>query len=494
MNKIPKLLLTILTIYLIGAPFRPVSAAMKDKGTTWWSVEEMIAFYQEVEVEKEAECGSNQDCRMEFDFNLFEKGEKYQALHNFTEGQVWLTSINPGEEIIKVFYFDDEMMLRHMGIEEKISLEHLYFGWVEDWHGQIFSYDHDYFNNGDLPGNHPMYDGSAEKDGEGWLPAWEEVELSVAGSNLVDNTHGRIDYAVYAERNMFNAQGSFDYSNCLRSPDYEVGMECKMYVSADQWVAFFPPREDIVEESEVEPEQDEQGKSEEDSGAELIEEPEEEQVDSSEEPEQEESEQEPVQEEPTQGETDQEEAQEEPTQEETQDEPTQDESGQEQPNQEEIKKEPIRDESTQNEQEKPVQEELPEEKHIQEEAVQETSVHKTIEQKEPVGQEGSEQQTATKNLVNTSTPLQLAEDKAIEPNTLVDLTTNLPPTSSNTPDIVKAPDTGTAINLKEGNYEEYLTPLIIFGALFIIWWFLPTRSTKAQKKYKKSIDKKYKLR
>lgn len=256
MKKIPKLLLTIV---LLAGPVQPTFAAIEEKGTTWWSVEELLSFNQKVEAEKDAECGNNEGCRREFGFTMIEKGPEYSALNNLLEGQIWLTSINPGEETVKVFYFGDDMMLKRMGIEEKISLEHLYLGWVEDWHGQIFNYDRDYFSSGSLLGNHPMYTGGIAKNGKGWLPDGEEVELSVSGSDLVNNTHGLIDYAVYTERNVFNAQGYFDYSNCLKSSDYEVGMECKMYVSGDQWVSYFPVTKQNESIPENEPTSDDQG-------------------------------------------------------------------------------------------------------------------------------------------------------------------------------------------------------------------------------------------
>ncbi len=220
---------------------------IEDKGTTWWSVQELLKFYPEVEAEKDAECGDNQDCRMEFGWSMIERGPKYSALSNLLEGQFWVTSINPSAETVKVLFFDNDMMLRHMGIEEKLEIEHLYLGWFDEWKGQIYNYDHDGFTNGSVSGSHPLYDSTVE-DIDAIVP-WEEVELSVVGGNLIENTTGKLDYALYAKYNMFNAQGHFDYSSCLRAPDYQDGMECQMMVSGDQWVSYFPPRESIIEQT-----------------------------------------------------------------------------------------------------------------------------------------------------------------------------------------------------------------------------------------------------
>lgn len=232
------------------------ASVIEDRGTTWWSVEELLTFNQEVEAEKDAECGNNLDCRMEFSFNMMEKGPKYNALANLLEGQIWVTSVNPTTETVKILFFDDDMMLKRMGIEEKINLESLFMGWSENPGLQLYNYDESHLLN-TAEGHHVIYYETAETSGQGWLPAWEEVELSAAGSQLINNKLGRINYSAFAD--IFNAQGYFDYSSCFDAPDYQEGVECQMMVSGDQWVAYFPPREQIEpEESATEPEEPEE--------------------------------------------------------------------------------------------------------------------------------------------------------------------------------------------------------------------------------------------
>ena len=248
-------ILSTLIAGLILSPAEIASAAISDRGSIWWSVPELLEYYQEVEAERIATCGEDFDCNMNFEFDYYEKSEKYRALHNILEGQIWVTAINPTDETIRVVFYDEDMMLKRMGIEEHLELEHLYFGWFEEWNGQIYSYDHDSFTNGTTPGSHPLYDSTVED--LSLITPWEEVELSVAGGNLIDNPTGKIDYAAFAKDNKFNAQGHFDYSSCLSAPDYQEGAECTMYVSGDQGFSYFPPRESIVivdEPVDVEPE------------------------------------------------------------------------------------------------------------------------------------------------------------------------------------------------------------------------------------------------
>ncbi len=244
MRKTTIPILSTLIAGLIFSPIANVSAAIENRGATWWSVQELLDYHTEVEEERIATCGDDFDCNMDFEMVHYENSEKYRALHNILEGQIWVTSINPAEETIKVLFYDEDMMLKHMGIHENLELEHLYFGWFEEWNGQIYNYNHDSFTDGTTPGSHPLYDSTVEDLSV--ITPWEEVELSVAGGNLIDNPTGKIDYAAFAKDNKFNAQGYFDYSACLQAADYTYGAECQLMSSSDQGYSYFPPREQLT--------------------------------------------------------------------------------------------------------------------------------------------------------------------------------------------------------------------------------------------------------
>ncbi len=250
MKKISILFLPILVFGLVLSPQKSAHAAIQAENTTWWSVEEMVEFSHQVDKEKEDLCHDDQVCKENFYLSMYEKGGKYSALLNFLETRVWLTSINPAKETIKIFYFDEDNMMKQMGIEEKADLTHLYFGWFDDWSGQIYNYNYEQFMDGSISGLHTMYVGDEAENGAGWIPAWEEVELSVAGSDLIQNTSGKIDYAAFSGP-YFNAQGYFDISNCLNAPDYREGMECKLMISGDQWASYFPPRNETEPENTI---------------------------------------------------------------------------------------------------------------------------------------------------------------------------------------------------------------------------------------------------
>lgn len=247
MKKIPLFILSILVLGL--ATTQSSHAAILENDTTWWTVEELLAFYPEVEAEKEAKCGSDLDCKMEFGFLMMERGEKYSALNNLLESQFWVTSINPETETIKVLFFDDDMMLKRMGIEEKLELENLYIGWTESWLGHGYYHNFEAPFNNTILGVHQLF--NSEVEDIGVITPWQESEFSMLDLDISGNTNGFLNYTIYAKNNMFNAQGDINYSSCLNSPDYREGMECKMYISGSRWVSFFPPRTQIVEQGPV---------------------------------------------------------------------------------------------------------------------------------------------------------------------------------------------------------------------------------------------------
>ena len=245
-KKLPLLILTLTISTLAATVPKPASAAVWYDNTTWWSVEEMLDFYQQVEQEKADLCGSDKACIEEFNMTMIEKGQKYSALDNLIQGQFWITSINPKAETIKVLFFDQDRMLAHMGIDRKIALQSFYLAWFDNWEGQIYNFYRPQFISGEIEGLHTVYDSIAESLDTAHFPAWQEVEISVPGSGLLLNTSGKLDHAIFGT-NGFNSMGYTDYSDCINASDYEEGVECKLMISGDKWMAFFPPRAEIAE-------------------------------------------------------------------------------------------------------------------------------------------------------------------------------------------------------------------------------------------------------
>ena len=223
-----KIITLLISTIILGTAFSPGTKAMfVEEGANWWSFDEMLDYYYEMESQQEAECHGDFDCNMRFEEEHYENDEKYRAMHSLPERQFLLTAINPVKETIKVFLFGQDMMLKRMGIEENLSPDSLYISWIEDPNTWGYA-------------GHTMFDKNTEIDGDGWLPVDTEVELSVAGSNLNDSPTGRLGYSIFA--GFFNAQGGFNYASCLTDPDYYEGAECKIAFSAEKGTRYYPPK------------------------------------------------------------------------------------------------------------------------------------------------------------------------------------------------------------------------------------------------------------
>ena len=97
-----------------------------------------------------------------------------------------------------------------------------------------------------------IYYGNSEVHGAGWLPANTEVTLDVSGADLAHNTSGIIDFSISVDP--LGGSGGVDYSMCYSDPEYVLGADCKLRISEDMKIGYFPVvGEEIlsIEEDEV---------------------------------------------------------------------------------------------------------------------------------------------------------------------------------------------------------------------------------------------------
>lgn len=250
MRKIP---IKLLTILVLSTVFSGIISAkthalyIGEDNTTWYTVPEMLDYKEIIDQEEQNLCGNDMNCQQEFYFNKFETDEKFRALDQLTQQQIVVTSVNPEAEILKVLFFDEDMMLKRMGISTKLKLIEFYMGWFEYDVERIYNYGSytDKLFSDTMPGAHLIY---AQRDNNGdKIPSNKEIEIYAPGSNLQLNSSGEIAYGVIA--NQFNAAGRFIFTSCLREPDYQDSTGCHLMLSGDQGYRYFPPRETLLNET-----------------------------------------------------------------------------------------------------------------------------------------------------------------------------------------------------------------------------------------------------
>lgn len=222
-------------------------------GTRYWTVPELLEFREEVEAEIADTCAGDLNCERDLRFTITERGGKYVALENFGYSSFLITAINPSAETIKVYYDDEDQMMKQMtGTSVRRPLSELYVFWAEEGIEDdpfIATYNVDLHvdqirNGNPAQGIHPLISWNEMETGS-VFPANQEVEFSIAGSNLADNNRK----SILIKGDAFISVTK--YSDCADSEDYEEGMECRLMYGENWKKAYIPVSATVQTEEPV---------------------------------------------------------------------------------------------------------------------------------------------------------------------------------------------------------------------------------------------------
>lgn len=228
------------------APF-PASAAVERDDRTYWTFEETWNLKTAIDDEVAAICGHDYGCELDYRFGLLDQPEYRMMGAMMFPSMVYMTAVNPKKETITLFYNDaGDWSTRALTGDRHFSLQEFTTFWVED-EDLNYSILNDaretrYYADSILSDSAaeeitPLFYGSAERDGEDWFEPNKEIEISVAGSGLARNRAGFIHQIGVSDSTFV---GTFNYSDCLRSPDYRDGMECKLMYAEDGGMWYLP--------------------------------------------------------------------------------------------------------------------------------------------------------------------------------------------------------------------------------------------------------------
>ncbi len=216
----------------------------------YWSTTELVELKSEVDLKKEELCRGDFDCEEDFRWNLYERGEKYQALETFNQMIFTVTNINPERETITLRYAPyEEPWMRQFNVgQEPDEVGELYLFWLDEGMNDptiYMQYTNEYVDeikSGNTEdGLHTVLAKNHFLDGENWLPANEEIEFSIAGSNLASSKKAIIfDKIISKDPSHTILMGSIEFQECIDSPDYQPGMDCRLMISATHGPAYFP--------------------------------------------------------------------------------------------------------------------------------------------------------------------------------------------------------------------------------------------------------------
>ena len=237
MKKKPFLsLLSLILISSIGFSAPTFAKTIQGTSKKFWTIPELIELKEENDRERELACNGNSECEENLYYSLLEQGGIYSAIDNFSNMHLLITSINPSASTVRVL-FHDKVPMDYIGNEvEPAVLDEIFIAW--------FSREPDMFNNYYAKyGRYKMekyflFSDSASNRGRGWFPPNQEVELPIDHADALLRSPHYIFFTMEGEHT--SVSGMHDYSNCVESPFFEEGMECRMIFDDEGGFDFLP--------------------------------------------------------------------------------------------------------------------------------------------------------------------------------------------------------------------------------------------------------------
>lgn len=211
-------------------------SAEKLKSQTSWTLEELEFFSEIANQELEDYCKKSADyreCTMFYSYDREAENDIYLAVNAFDREKILITSINPGNQTVKVIFRDEDRELERMiGIKRKEAMDVFYLARFDKGY-KIYDITSSITLHTE-PEAHSVFAGKASELGDGWLTPNLETELKVANLENDPNVDNILFYLMTDVGDSTNI-GSYDYNSCVKSPDYQPGNECQLVYRNKKW-------------------------------------------------------------------------------------------------------------------------------------------------------------------------------------------------------------------------------------------------------------------
>lgn len=220
----------------------PVSASILDPaGNKVWTLEEVTTAAAEIEEIFATECPDDILCQGRIYAEYSEASGLYKGTQVFHVTPFLLTSINPSTGTVKILFHTEKNTFGNFTPRED-QITEVRMVWADEGSPDIIN-----TYGGTIPIDlpdwaHLIYMAKRSTQGSDWIQSYTEFEISAPESNLELNTSGFVKYkfdSIYS-----NARGTIDYSNCLNSPYYEPGVECRIVFKDTNRVYDYVPYKD----------------------------------------------------------------------------------------------------------------------------------------------------------------------------------------------------------------------------------------------------------
>lgn len=240
--------LSILSISLLASSLVP-NLAFATSDDEYWTFEEMQRLNTEVQEELKNTCASTDDfmCSDSFFWRKADNDPIYKALMSYRANILTITAFNPERETMR-FYYDLQSIPTWENPADP-TLADLY----------VAQFETDHFQGGfyislekgkTVPYTNILLNKRKSLDDSDWLPPYTEVEFKTPGLSAAASMDPRMSMFYRTVSNIsYNIQ--FSIEECLTSPDYHSGMECRAVFTPSRTV-YLPF--DVETETETEAE------------------------------------------------------------------------------------------------------------------------------------------------------------------------------------------------------------------------------------------------
>lgn len=240
--------LSILSISLLASSLVP-NLAFATSDDEYWTFEEMQRLNTEVQEELKNTCASTDDfmCSDSFFWRKADNDPMYKALMSYRANILTITAFDPERETMR-FYYDLQSIPTWENPADP-TLADLYVAQFETDHFQSGFYI-SLEKGKTVPYTNILLNKRKSLDDSDWLPSYTEVEFKTPGLSAAASMDPWVSMFY---RTVSNVSYSIQLSveECLTSPDYHSGMECRAVFTPSRTV-YLPF--DVETETETEPE------------------------------------------------------------------------------------------------------------------------------------------------------------------------------------------------------------------------------------------------
>ena len=222
-----------------------VSAASTYNDREYWTFDEMVAFSKEVKPEWTSFCENGEydwECEFNYPIELYEwfhQDEKHFALELFEWSSFVITSFNPSKNTIKIYYDPN------LSGSELDDLLVVWFDGEPD-----YLYQNNIKNDQKTANTHLLIEYLDPIDPM-IFPLSTEMEFQMIDYLDPNEDSYHQIYYNFQTREHGRTSGTYDYSDCVNSPYYQDGMECRAVFSENG--IFYLPVQPITESTTINP-------------------------------------------------------------------------------------------------------------------------------------------------------------------------------------------------------------------------------------------------